>query len=266
MRRATSVAWAMLVLAPGVSGQEGWTRAADDRCRDGGRDDRDRVCETRTRSLTSTGALDVDGGPNGGIEVIGWDGAEVEVTARVQAHARGEGRARELLDEVRLEARDGRLSASGPDTRRGEGWNVSWEIRVPHRQDLTLDATNGGLSVADVSGRMDLRTTNGGLHLEDLGGEVRGRTTNGGVNVRLTGARWDGSGLDVQTTNGGIDLRVPEGYSAELVTGTRNGGLDLDFPITVQGRLGRSLETTLGSGGPTVRAVTTNGGVRIRRP
>mgnify|MGYP000361465391 CR=1 FL=1 len=44
-----------------------------------------------------------------------------------------------------------------------------------------------------------------------------------------------------------------------------NGGIDLDFPVRVQGRIGRRLSTTLGDGGPRVRVITTNGGVQIVR-
>jgi hypothetical protein len=50
-----------------------------------------------------------------------------------------------------------------------------------------------------------------------------------------------------------------------LETGTVNGGISLDFPVTVPGRIGRSLDIELGEGGATVRAMTTNGGVRIVR-
>jgi hypothetical protein len=45
--------------------------------------------------------------------------------------------------------------------------------------------------------------------------------------------------------------------------------MDIGFPITVQGRIGmgsrRRITTTLGSGGPTIRAVTTNGPAVIRK-
>jgi hypothetical protein len=44
-----------------------------------------------------------------------------------------------------------------------------------------------------------------------------------------------------------------------------NGHINVDFPVTVQGALDRQLSVTLGSGGPLVRAVTTNGGVSIKR-
>ena len=53
------------------------------------------------------------------------------------------------------------------------------------------------------------------------------------------------------------------GYNARLETGTVNGGMTVDFPVTVRGRIGRRVETQLGSGGPLVRAITTNGGVKI---
>ncbi|HUG54310.1 MAG TPA: hypothetical protein VMR21_11945 [Vicinamibacteria bacterium] len=39
----------------------------------------------------------------------------------------------------------------------------------------------------------------------------------------------------------------------------------MDLPVRVQGRLGRELSTDLGAGGPTIRAMTTNGGVVVRR-
>jgi hypothetical protein len=35
--------------------------------------------------------------------------------------------------------------------------------------------------------------------------------------------------------------------------------------VTVQGRLGRNVSTTLGDGGALVRAETVNGGVRVSR-
>ena len=47
-------------------------------------------------------------------------------------------------------------------------------------------------------------------------------------------------------------------------TGTVNGGVDIDFPVTVQGKIGRRITTDLGRGGATIRLMTTNGGVDIR--
>ncbi|HSM16280.1 MAG TPA: hypothetical protein VK845_04680, partial [Gemmatimonadales bacterium] len=73
------------------------------------------------------------------------------------------------------------------------------------------------------------------------------------------------AGLDAQTRNGGVSLTMPDGYSARLETGTTNGGLEIDFPVMVQGRVTKRLSVTLGDGGPPIRAMTTNGGVHIER-
>jgi hypothetical protein len=83
--------------------------------------------------------------------------------------------------------------------------------------------------------------------------------------VQLEGERWAGAGLDAQTTNGPVTIDVPDRYSARLETGTTNGPISLGFPVMVQGRIGRRIETTLGDGGPTVRAITTNGPLVVRK-
>lgn len=58
---------------------------------------------------------------------------------------------------------------------------------------------------------------------------------------------------------------MPDDYNARLETGTVDGGIEVDFPVTVEGRIGRELSVDLGAGGPTLRVLTTNGGVRIDR-
>lgn len=263
--RTGALAVAVLIGAAPLQAQV-WERGDQGWCDEewGGRD-RDRYCEVLTSTFAATGSLDLDGGANGGVEVTAWDRSEVEVRARVWADARSEDRAEELARAIEIRVDGGRIRADGPRVARRESWGVSYAVRVPRGTDLQVRTTNGGIDVTDVSGDIEFRATNGGVRLTGVAGDVRGRTTNGGLHVELAGEGWTGSGMDVETTNGGVTLLIPEGYDAELVTGTRNGGIDIDFPIMVQGRLGRQLRTTLGDGGPTIRAITTNGGVRIRR-
>src|SRR6185503_12356817 len=136
-------------------------------------------------------------------------------------------------------------------------WVVSYEVFVPRRVDLSLETHNGGISVADVNGKIDFTALNGGVVLKRVGGAVKGSTTNGGLVVELSGDRWDGETLDVSTTNGGVIMSVPENYSAHVETGTVNGSVNTDFPVTVQGKITKQLALNLGSGGATVRAMTT---------
>jgi DUF4097 and DUF4098 domain-containing protein YvlB len=60
-------------------------------------------------------------------------------------------------------------------------------------------------------------------------------------------------------------MSMPANYSARLETGTVNGHIRVDFPVTVSGQIDRQLSINLGSGGSLVRATTTNGGVSIKR-
>lgn len=126
-------------------------------CRDGwnGNDDRGRACEVRAVPVRLSGrALDVDGRENGGVRVVGWDGDSVKVTAHIQANARTDGDASDLLKAVRITVDGKRISAEGPrlSSDRGrdwrgdrENWSVSYVVFVPRRFDLRLDANNGGL-------------------------------------------------------------------------------------------------------------------------
>jgi DUF4097 and DUF4098 domain-containing protein YvlB len=242
---------------------EEWLR----RCREWSDDD-DRVRHCEVRDLTiprPSGRLSVDGRLNGGIAVRGWERNEILVRAKIQTWAESEAEARRLAAAIRIRSDGGRVSAEESESHRRSGWSVSYDVYVPRRSDLDLRTHNGGIVVEGVQGRIDVEALNGGVSIRNVQGDVRGGTTNGGVTLTLDGDRWVGEGVDLETTNGGVTIIVPERYSARLETGTVNGGMHVDFPITVQGMVGRRLTTTLGSGGPLIRVRTTNGGVTLRR-
>ncbi|HET7112404.1 MAG TPA: hypothetical protein VFI57_02115 [Pyrinomonadaceae bacterium] len=223
-------------------------------------------CEVREQTLAMSGSpISIDGRQNGGISVKGWDQNNVLVRARVQTGAPTAAEAADLARQVRIETSGAKIFASGPENRKNYHWDVSYEVFVPRRADLSLETHNGGISISEVNGKIEFTALNGGVVLRKVGGAVRGSTTNGGLVVELSGDRWDGETLDVKTTNGGIVMSIPENYSANLQTGTVNGGINVDFPVTVQSQINKQLAVNLGSGGATVKAMTTNGGVRVKR-
>ena len=223
-------------------------------------------CEIREQTLApSGGPISIDGRQNGGVAVKGWDNSQILIRAQIQTGAPNAGEAEQLARQVKIETGGNKIYASGPENQKDYHWSVSYEVFVPRRSDLSLETHNGGISISEVNGRIDFNALNGGVVLRKCGGSVHGTTTNGGLVVELAGDHWDGETLDVRTTNGGVSMAVPENYSAHLQTGTVNGSISVDFPITVQGSLTKELAVNLGSGGATVKAMTTNGGVRIKR-
>lgn len=259
--RAAGILLALFPLALPLAAQR-------DPCRDHwGDDDRARVCSVRLLGAHGLRALRIDPGVNGGAEVEAWDRDSIAVEARVLSYARTDADARALDREVKLSFANGVLSADGPSTGRREGWAVIFVVRAPRHIDLDIMTVNGPIEAAGVTGTLRLKATNGPITLDGVNGDVQARLQNGPLTITLAGTSWDGAGLDAQTVNGPLTLRVPNDYNARLETGTRNGPFHTDVPITVQGnigRIGQQISTTLGRGGVTLRATTTNGPLTIR--
>jgi DUF4097 and DUF4098 domain-containing protein YvlB len=259
---------AAFLLAPPAPAQMRDNQTKELECRESGGNARKRVCQMKEETLAAAPRLDVSAAPNGGISVKGWLQAKILVRARVEAWGETEAEARQTMEQVKLSTAGGKVRADGPKSATGrQGWSVSYEVFVPQRTDLELDTVNGGIHVTDVKGALNFETVNGGLQLARVGGRVKGETTNGGVNVDLEGSAFDGESLDVHTTNGGVNVKVPASYSARFQAATTHGGLSSDLPgAKVTGDwVGKSLESTAGSGGALIRVKTTNGGVRIQR-
>lgn len=262
--RATRTLISTLALALALCGgalAHGWEEC------DGWRQDDDwgdkgRYCELRELELGALSALAVDAAPNGGIKVVAGGDDAIRIEAKISVWRETEAEARETAAAIRIYTDGGRVRAEAGGR---DNWSVSYRIQAPRRTDLDLESHNGGISVAGIEGHLKVETHNGGLTLDSLAGDVVARTRNGGVSVKLDGERWTGSGLDVETRNGGVSVDIPADYSAELETGTVNGRIKIDFPVMVEGEIGRRLTTTLGSGGAPIRVVTTNGGVRIEK-
>jgi DUF4097 and DUF4098 domain-containing protein YvlB len=239
-------------------------------CRDSNYDSRlYSHCSIKEQAVPAGGIITVDGKQNGGISIKGWERNDLLVRAKIETRAPTQSEADALAQQVRIETVGLNIHAEGPESRDNYQWYVSYEIFVPRHSDLSLNAHNGGIAINDVAGRINFKTLNGGVSLRRVGGAVTGSTTNGGVSVELTGASWQGEMLNVTTTNGGVTLMLPENYSAHIETRTTNGNVASDFPLNVpmtdRGRLPKEITVDLGSGGPTIRATTTNGGVHLGR-
>ena len=136
----------------------------------------------------STAALNVDGRQNGGITVHGWDRAEIHITAMIQAQGESQSDAQALAKGVAISTTGGQVRAAGPEgLDRHASWSVSYDVYVPRRTNLTLNGSNGGISIDGVQSKMELETVNGGINLTDVDGDIRGTTVNGGITVDLSG-------------------------------------------------------------------------------
>ncbi len=226
------------------------------------------ACAVQVERMAARQTLTVRPGQNGAVQIVAEDRNDVEVHARLQASSESRSDAAAVLRGISVDY-SGTITPRGPSTDGRTNWSASFVIFVPRNTNLDLVTHNGPISVKNVIGKMELSAENGPIQLSGVGGDVRAETQNGPLQVRLTGTKWNGAGLVAETQNGPVQLSIPETYNAQLETGTVNGPMETDFPInvTLNGRNSwKRLSTVLGSGGPTVRVVTTNGPVSLRRP
>jgi hypothetical protein len=214
--------------------------------------------------------VDIDGGDRNGLQVRGERRSDVRVHLVIQAQGGTVEEARSLAQTAKLDLSESPLRVSGidPEYTRGKGGRrfvgATIVVDVPEETNLSLSVNYAPLKVENVRGKMDLRASYGPITLEDVGGDVRARVDHGPLTVNLTGSRWQGTGLDAEAEYGPVTLMVPRNFGAQLDIGTRQGPLDIDFPLTLTRLTGSLIQTTMGAGGPPVRAVAQYGPMSLK--
>jgi hypothetical protein len=225
----------------------------------------------------------LSGPPNGGLRVYGEARGDYQVRLCKFAAGESQDEAAARLAQVRLVVKDGVVTTTGPTD---NTWRASVYVEAPEAGQMSVDAHNGPLSVEGISGRLIARTqngplavknctgttevdaVNGPLALSDLGGAVRATSQNGPLSIHLTGAAWEGEGLDARANNGPLSLNMPESYQSGVqVTLSNHGPLSCKSKSCAQAM--QQLQDGRGQllfGGPTpvVRVAAMNGPVAIR--
>ncbi len=205
--------------------------------------------------------------------------------------------------EARVETVGWRIS---PDevrvTDRQSGDRVELEVRLPrhhggfgHRSikiDLTVPLElnadfrtgDGNVSLQGVRGETRVTTGDGNVEAQGLDGIFEASTGDGNVRVsgrfdRLSIKSGDGriaaeinsgskmaSDWSVRSGDGDVELRLPEGFAADVDLHTGDGHIDVDVPITASGAIGSSeIRGKMNGGGLTLRVHTGDGSIRVGR-
>lgn len=163
----------------------------------------------------------------------------------------------------------GRCHRGGVSSDSGSWWHnhrakINFDAQVPRGVRLDAKTTNGRVHCQNLDSVVQAATTNGDVEVS-TSEWASAKTTNGGVRVSMGNAKWSGE-LELKTTNGSVDVSLPASAEFQVDAATTNGGIQTDFPITVQGRFGpKSLTGTVGSGGRELNVKTTNGGIELRK-
>jgi len=189
-----------------------------------------------------------------------------------------------------------------PETLRNARYGVSLEGTVPTRTSLTLVTSDGSIHLANIEGSVDVRTSDGSIRAEGIRGDTKLKTSDGSIDCSRTeagtldlhtsdgGIRCEGicvSRLNCRTSDGSIHIEcaadtpkameasvttsdgsitfaTPPGLSAVIDASVSDGSIHTSLPLTVQGKVGKSLVGTVGAGEGRITLRTHDGSITIR--
>ena len=128
---------------------------------------------------------------------------------------------------------------------------------------LEAETVNGAIEIDGASGVLEAQTKNGSIRIQNIRGRLQAKTTNGMVRASFSTPP-DGE-VALNTKNGSVRLALPPLTHANVVARTANGSIATDFPLMVQGEIGKKLEGKLGEGRPPITLSTVNGRIRISK-
>jgi len=153
---------------------------------------------------------------------------------------------------------DGHLSSHDNDVA------VHFTVQVPAGVVLDANTVNGGVDAGGLKSDVFANTVNGGINVS-TSGLAKANTVNGSISASMGRADWTGD-LDFQTVNGSITVAMPADVGARVRASTVNGGMESDFPLTIQGKFSnKKMEGTIGGGGRDLNLETVNGSIRLKK-
>jgi DUF4097 and DUF4098 domain-containing protein YvlB len=98
--------------------------------------------------------------------------------------------------------------------------------------DVRVNAVSGDIELLDARGDVEITTVSGEIGLRDVTSRrVRAKTTSG--DVTYEGGIDTGGTYDFGSHSGEVDVLLPANASAQVTVSTFSGGIESDFPITL---------------------------------
>jgi hypothetical protein len=143
--------------------------------------------------------------------------------------------------------------------------SIDIRVRVPRSMLVHASSVSGDVSVVGAEGEVRASSVSGDVRMEGLrASEVRGSSVSGDVDVGIAVLTGNGP-LSFTSVSGDVTLELPRNVAADVTMRSVSGQLETDFPLTLNGRMGRNrVEARIGAGGRDLEVRTVSGDVRLR--
>ncbi len=174
------------------------------------------------------------------------------------------------------------------------GLSINWGNSMSHRVDIDihmpregrvdLHTGDGKIELGNFKGEMQLRSGDGSQEIDSVDGKLHATTGDGHIRAsgrfdelelktgdgRVEAQAGSGSALTtgwrLESGDGTVTLQVPENLAADVDLHTGDGHIDLDMPITTQGKIRENeVRGKLNGGGNLLTIHTGDGSIRLRK-
>ncbi len=203
----------------------------------------------------------------GSITVTGADVTDCNITAEITVKAQMKEKAQKLAEEVKieLESSDDTLTikAVRPTELKKRGLVVDFKIIAPRHMKLDCSTGVGTVTVSDIEGLIEASVNVGPIACHMVVAELDLSSNVGSIKVKYADTAPAACKANITTNVGSIEFTVPPELSAQVHASTNIGSVKTAKPITVVGKVGKSIKGTVGSGEGKVLLKTNVGSIEI---
>jgi DUF4097 and DUF4098 domain-containing protein YvlB len=241
---------------------------------------------SKTYTLTGKPDLRVDTS-DANIHVSTWDQNTIEAKVTTTRYKIGDDGIRidehQTGDEVEIDVRYPHTHGFGI-TINGGNHRVDIDIHMPREGRVDLHTGDGKIDLGNFKGEMQLRSGDGSQEIDSVDGKLRAttgdghirangrfdelelKTGDGRVEARATAGSALATGWRLESGDGTVTLEVPENLAADVDLHTGDGHIDLDMPVTTEGKIREGeVRGKLNGGGNLLVIHTGDGSIRLRK-
>ena len=162
--------------------------------------------------------------------------------------------------------------------------HVDIDIHMPREGRVDLHTGDGKIEIGNFKGEMLLRSGDGSQEIDAVDGKLRAstgdghirangrfdeldlKTGDGRVEARAAAGSALATGWRLESGDGTVTLEVPENLAADVDLHTGDGHIDLDMPVTTEGKIREGqVRGKLNGGGNLLVIHTGDGSIRLRK-
>jgi len=160
--------------------------------------------------------------------------------------------AERIKGDTRLKTSDGRIQCARVEAETLDLHTSDGSIKLEDigTTSCTAQTSDGSITLANVrTESLVLRTSDGGIRCQGIAtSRLNCRTSDGSVHIECAADAPNVIDATVTTSDGSIAFTAPQGFSAVVDASTKDGSIHTALPITVEGKVGKSLHGTIGAG------------------